>query len=102
MMQKEKLNPQTQQEDRWIPSQCSMCYGMCSILGHVKNGVLVKIEGNPNSSIGVGRLCPKGVSGIMTLYDPKRVNNPLMRTNPEKGMGVDPRWKEISWDEALN
>lgn len=102
MTQKEKLNPQAQQEDRWIPSQCSMCYGMCSILGHVKNGVLVKIEGNPNSSIGVGRLCPKGVSGIMTLYDPKRVNNPLMRTNPEKGIGVDPKWKEITWDEALN
>jgi molybdopterin-containing oxidoreductase family molybdopterin binding subunit len=25
---------------------------------------------------------------------------PLRRTNPEKGIGVDPKWKEITWDEA--
>ncbi|MFQ5827241.1 MAG: molybdopterin-dependent oxidoreductase, partial [Dehalococcoidia bacterium] len=89
-------------EDRWIPSSCCMCYGMCSILGHVKDGVLVKIEGNPESPIGSGRLCPKGTSAIMTLYDPHRVNVPLKRTNPEKGRGVDPKWVEITWDEALD
>lgn len=88
--------------DRWIPSTCSLCYGSCSILGHVVNGVLVKIEGNPASAIGRGRLCGKGVSGIMTLYDPHRVNAPLRRTNPEKGLGVDPGWREISWEEALD
>ena len=50
--------------DRWIPSACGLCYGTCSIVGHEKNGVLVKIEGNPQSAIGRGRLCGKGVSGI--------------------------------------
>jgi molybdopterin-containing oxidoreductase family molybdopterin binding subunit len=38
----------------------------------------------------------------MLLYDPNRVNVPLKRTNPEKGIGVDPKWVEISWDEALD
>ncbi|MBI2215689.1 MAG: molybdopterin-dependent oxidoreductase [Candidatus Rokubacteria bacterium] len=88
--------------DRWVPSTCGLCYGTCSILGHVDNGVLVKIEGNPASAIGRGRLCGKGVSGIMTHYDPNRVDVPLRRTNPVKGKGVDPGWKEISWDEALD
>ena len=37
----------------------------------------------------------------MMLYDPNRVNMPLKRTNPDKGIGVDPKWVEISWDEAL-
>ncbi|MEE8448617.1 MAG: molybdopterin-dependent oxidoreductase, partial [Thermodesulfobacteriota bacterium] len=46
-------------------------------------------------------LCPRGLSGIMLLYDPNRVNVPLKRTNPEKGIGIDPGWKEISWEEAL-
>jgi molybdopterin-containing oxidoreductase family molybdopterin binding subunit len=87
--------------DQWIPSACGLCYGTCSIRGHVTDGVLVKIEGNPDSTIGRGRLCGKGVSGIMTLYDPNRVDAPLRRTNPEKGIGVDPGWKEISWEEAL-
>jgi hypothetical protein len=89
-------------EDVWIPSVCSLCYNQCGILAHRVNGVIVKIEGNPESPLGMGRLCPKGLAGIMTLYDPHRVNTPLKRTNPNKGMGVDPKWVEISWEEALN
>lgn len=89
-------------EDRWIPSACSMSYSMCSILGHVVDDTLVKIEGNPQSACGEGRLCAKGTAGIMTLYDPNRVNKPLKRTNPQKGIGVDPKWVEISWDEAMD
>ncbi len=89
-------------EDRWIPSACSMCYSHCSIKGHVVDGTLVKIEGNPDSPMGSGKMCAKGQSGIMMLYDPNRLNKPLKRTNPEKGIGVDPKWVEISWDEALD
>ena len=89
-------------DDVWVPSSCSLCYGSCSILAHRVDGVITKIEGNPESEVGKGRLCGKGVSGIMTHYDPHRVNKPLRRTNPEKGMDVDPGWKEISWDEALD
>ena len=38
----------------------------------------------------------------MTLYSPNRVTTPLKRTNPEKGIGVDPKWVEISWAEAID
>lgn len=89
-------------EDRWIPSACSMCYSCCSILARVVDGTLVKIEGNPGSTVGEGRLCAKGVAGIMMAYDPYRVNVPLKRTNPEKGIGIDPGWVEISWEEAYD
>ncbi len=89
-------------DDVWIPSSCSLCYGTCSILAHRVDGVVVKIEGNPESAVGKGRLCGKGVSGIMTHYDPNRLTRPLRRTNPKKGLSEDPRWKEISWDEALD
>lgn len=89
-------------EDRWIPSACSMSYSMCSIKGHVVDGTLVKIEGNQDSPVGSGRLCAKGTSGMMMLYDPNRINKPLKRTNPQKGIGVDPKWVEISWDEAMD
>jgi molybdopterin-containing oxidoreductase family molybdopterin binding subunit len=88
-------------QDRWIPSACSLCYGQCSILAHNVDGTIVKIEGNPDSACGEGRLCGKGATGMMLLYDPNRVNVPLKRTNPVKGIGVDPQWVEISWDEAL-
>ncbi|MGE5820594.1 MAG: molybdopterin-dependent oxidoreductase [Deltaproteobacteria bacterium] len=90
------------QEDRWIPTTCGICYSVCALKVHRVNGTVVKIEGNPESATNRGRLCPRGVSGIMTLYNPDRVDVPLKRTNPEKGIDVDPGWVEISWEEALD
>jgi len=89
-------------DDKWIPSSCALCYGTCSILAHRVDGVVVKIEGNPESVVGKGRLCGKGIAGIMIHYDPNRLKVPLRRTNPKKGFDEDPGWKEISWDEALD
>src|SRR3990172_2318732 len=89
-------------EDTWIPTSCSMCYGICSILAHRVDGVVVKVEGNPESVGGKGLLCGKGVSGIMSHYDPNRLKVPLRRTNPKKGLDEDPGWEEIGWDEALD
>ena len=90
-------------DDRWIPSQCGRCFSNCAIRVHRLNGVAVRIEGNPDSWQGSrGGVCAKGASGLQVLYDPNRLNVPLRRTNPEKGLYVDPKWKEISWDEALN
>lgn len=93
---------QSRQDDAWVPSACALCYGTCSILAHRVDGTVIKIEGNPDSVVGKGKLCGKGVSGLMTHYDPYRLTKPLRRTNPEKGIGVDPGWKEISWEEALD
>lgn len=87
--------------DKWVPSACALCYATCSIRAHNVDGVVIKIEGNPDSVVGKGRLCGKGVSGLMGHYDPNRLTRPLRRTNPRKGIGVDPGWKEISWEEAL-
>lgn len=87
-------------EEVWIPSACNLCMNTCSILVRREKGVVTKIEGNPESPIGSGTLCPKGLSGLMLLYDPNRVRTPLKRTNPEKGLGIDPGWVEISWEEA--
>ncbi|MDP6174881.1 MAG: molybdopterin-dependent oxidoreductase, partial [Rhodospirillales bacterium] len=90
------------EDDVWVPSSCSLCYGSCSIIAHRVDGVIVKIEGNPDSVVGLGRLCGKGIAGLMTHYDPHRLTVPVRRTNPEKGIGIDPGWEEISWEEALD
>src|SRR5208283_3330361 len=88
-------------EDKWIPTMCGTCYSHCGIRAHVVDGVVVKIEGNPAVPNGRGRICAKGLAQVQTLYDPYRLTVPLLRTNPEKGLDADPKWKEISWEEAL-
>jgi molybdopterin-containing oxidoreductase family molybdopterin binding subunit len=75
---------------------------MCGIRVRVQNGVVTQVEGNPKAPTGRGRVCPKGLASPQLLYDPYRVNYPLKRTNPKKGLGVDPKWKRISWEEALD
>ena len=89
-------------EDVWIPSACNICYSNCGIKVRRTDGVVTKIEGNPDNPVSAGRICGKGQAGVMLLYDPDRVNYPLKRTNPEKGIGIDPKWERISWDEALD
>lgn len=89
-------------EDRWVTSVCRQCRVFCPIKVHVVNGVAVKIDGNPDDPNAQGRICGKSQAGIMSLYDPYRVKAPMIRTNPEKGIGVDPMWKELTWDEAID
>ncbi len=98
-----------------IHSCCNMCGGQTGIECFVSDGRIVSIRPNNHNPIGFSNIstdfaanaawegavmCPKGNAGIMTLYDPDRVRKPLRRTNPDKGIGVDPKWKEISWEEA--
>ncbi len=79
-----------------------MCLHGCGIRVHVEDGVVTKIEGDPTNADNLGKLCPKGNVGMLRLYDPRRVKAPMVRTNPKKGPGEDPGWREISWDEAMD
>jgi anaerobic selenocysteine-containing dehydrogenase len=82
---------------------CRACMqGDCSTLVTLEDGVVVRTEGRPDVPPNYGSLCPKGNSEIMGMYNPYRIKSPMIRTNPEKGLDVDPMWKEVTWDEALN
>ena len=97
-------------EDVWIPTLCeSQCADApCLLRVHRVDGVAVGVE--PNTQLedfehqvkNQGRLCPKSFGVIQKIYNPDRIKGPLKRMNPEKGRGIDPKWVEISWDEALD
>jgi anaerobic selenocysteine-containing dehydrogenase len=89
-------------EDVWIPTSCGQCYCMCGIRVRRQDGIVTQVEGNPDAPTGRGAVCAKGIASSHLLYDPYRVNYPLKRTNPEKGLGVDPKWERITWEEALD
>ena len=84
-----------------MPTACSMCYNHCSVQVLVRDGVATAIEGLPGAPPNYGRMCAKGKSALSGLYSPTRITSPLKRTNPEKGLGVDPQWVEITWEEAM-
>jgi anaerobic selenocysteine-containing dehydrogenase len=89
-------------EGRWIPTSCNGCFNVCAIQVLVKDGKVVDIKGDPRVASSKGKICGKAKARITDLYDPRRVTKPLKRTNPEKGIGVDPKWVEITWEEAMD
>ncbi len=84
-------------ETRIIPSACRNCYGRCGILGHVRDGRVVKIEGNPEM-FSEGTLCSRAFAIPQLMYNPLRLQYPLKRVG-ERGEG---KWQRISWDEAMD
>ena len=83
-------------EEQIIKTSCRACIASCAVLAHVKNGRVIRIEGNPESPMSMGGVCAKGMAGIQALYHPNRNKYPMCRVG-ERG-GND--WERISWDEA--
>ncbi len=87
--------------DAWVPTVCLGCYNCCGIKVHRVAGKVVDVCGDEHATNSKGHICAKGKARFLDLYHPQRVMRPLRRRNPEKGIGIDPQWEEISWPEAL-
>lgn len=82
---------------------CPYCAVGCSMIAYTIGGrslntkpVLLHIEGDPDSPINGGTLCPKGASTLQLAVNHKRAEYPMYR----KPGGS--KWERISWDDALN
>lgn len=74
------------------------CHGGCGVLAHIRDGKLVKIEGDPEHPWNHGRLCARVLAMTQYVEHPDRIMRPLKRSG-ERGEG---RWEEISWEEAFD
>ncbi len=81
-----------------IATNCEMCFWRCGVLAEVKDGKVVRVEGNPEHPLTKGRLCARGNAGIDLLYDPDRLKYPMLRTGA-RGEG---KFERISWTQALD
>ena len=82
-------------------SLCPYCAVGCSLVAYTKTGAdgrpkIVQIEGDPDSPVNEGRLCPKGATAMQLATSSRRVGKPMRRAP-----GSD-RWEEVSWDTMLD
>ncbi len=63
-------------------STCAQCDAGCSIMGRLREGRVLKAEGNPNSPINHGKMCGLGQSGVQAHYNPDRLRQPLLNGRP--------------------
>ncbi|WP_281655204.1 molybdopterin-dependent oxidoreductase [Eggerthella sinensis] len=85
-------------EVKHVRSCCRGCGKMeCGVWITVKDGRVIKSEGDESAFQSAGNHCAKGQASLQAAYHPDRLMYPLKRTTPK---GQAPEWQRISWDEA--
>lgn len=96
-------------------SVCLQCNTGCGIKVKVVNGVASKIDGNPYNPFNLvphlkfntapevtakidAPLCPKGQSGLQSVYDPYRIVKVLKRA----GKRGENKWKTVPFEQAIH
>ncbi len=67
-----------------IRTSCRACIANCGVIAHVRDGRVIKLEGDPDDRMSKGSMCAKGLAGIQALYHPSRNKYPLQRVG-ERG-----------------
>jgi formate dehydrogenase major subunit len=89
------LEPRTKTADRVAHSVCPYCAVGCAQLVYVKDERVVQIEGNPDSPVNRGRLCPKGSASKQLVTGPQREEKVKYRAPYAK------EWTELPLSEAM-
>lgn len=76
----------------YFNSTCAQCDAGCNITGRIREGRVLKLDGNPDSAINRGKTCGLGQAGVQHHYNPDRVREPLLRKG---GQG-----EAITWEKA--
>jgi formate dehydrogenase major subunit len=92
----EKLRPRIADADQVVRSICPYCAVGCGQLVYVKDEKVIQIEGDPDSPISRGRLCPKG-SASLSL-----VNNPARELKVKYRRPGGTEWEELPLDTAMD
>ncbi len=83
-------------------SICNFCSSLCNlrVTSRTRNGVkrIVKLDGNPHSTLNRGKICARGQSGLRQTYDPDRIKTPLIRV--EGSQRGSWSFRQASWEEA--
>jgi formate dehydrogenase major subunit len=92
----EELRPRTEQADRVVKSVCPYCAVGCGQEVYIKDERVIQIEGDPDSPISRGRLCPKGSASKQLVTHPRRETKAKYRAPGSQ------RWEEIDLDRAMD
>jgi formate dehydrogenase major subunit len=88
--------PRTDEADTVTRSVCPFCAVGCGQRIYSKDGRVTHIEGDPDSPISRGRLCPRGSSSLSLVTSPSRITKVRYR----RPGGTD--WEDLDLDTAMD
>ena len=92
----EELVGRVARADRVVRSVCPFCAVGCGQLVYVRDGRVTQIEGDPDSPISRGRLCPKGAASEQL------VNSPLRERRVRYRRPHGTRWESLPLEQAMD
>jgi len=92
----ESLSPRIQGADELVKSVCPYCAVGCGQNVYVKNNTVIQIEGDPDSPVSRGRLCPKGSASLQLTTGDARLYKVLYR----RPHATD--WETLDLDTAMD
>ena len=90
------LEARTARADSVVKSICPYCAVGCGQRVYVEDGAVTQIEGDPDSPISRGRLCPKGSASKQLVTSPSRVRTVLYRAPHATD------WEQLPLDRAMD
>jgi formate dehydrogenase major subunit len=90
------IKPRTEEADAVVKSVCPYCAVGCGQRVYVKDGRVTQIEGDPDSPISRGRLCPKGSATKELVTGPGREYK--VKYRPANGT----EWQELPLERAMD
>ena len=87
----------------YYATTCRECAAGCGLVVRTMQGRAIKVEGNPNNPVNLGKTCPRGQTTLQGLYNPNRIRGPLKHT---RGEGLyDANFQDaqpnLSWEDAI-
>jgi formate dehydrogenase major subunit len=92
----EELGSRTKHADRVVKSICPYCAVGCGQEVYVRDERVVQIEGDPDSPISRGRLCPKGSASKQLVTHPNRLTTVRYRRPGGR------EWEDLELDAAMD
>jgi formate dehydrogenase major subunit len=90
------LRPRTAEAEQVVRSVCPYCAVGCGQRVYVRGGEVTQIEGDPDSPVSRGRLCPKGAASK------NLVTGPLREYRVKYRRPYATEWEELGLDEAMD
>jgi anaerobic selenocysteine-containing dehydrogenase len=84
-------------QSTYYATSCRECPAGCGVVVRTEQGRALKVEGNPNHPVNIGKSCSRGQAVLQGLYNPDRIQNPV-KLMGGRGSG---NYSTISWDDAI-
>ncbi|MEN8241560.1 MAG: molybdopterin-dependent oxidoreductase [Chloroflexota bacterium] len=83
-------------QSTFYATTCMECAAACGLVVRTVQGRAIKVEGNPNHPVNLGKTCARAQASLQGLYNPDRVQFPV-----KQARGETLSTEQLSWDEAV-